>query len=227
MYVIVAGGGIAGRRVAMALMERKYDVVVIDIDKNVCEDLYTDYGIVAVHGSASDISTLKEAGIERADIAIGAMYRDIDNLSFALLASSFKVPRIIVKMRDPEYEEAYKRAGATVIASITDLFLNLVIMEVESPLIKRVTPLPGGSELVMSKVYEGSILEGMRLKEVESLKEFPKGVITVGVFSEKKRKLFPSSEDHVLEVGDDVFFVSPPEAFGKLNQLFAICRLKK
>ena len=228
MYVVIAGGGIAGRRVAKFLMERKHDVVVIDIDKSVCEDLYVEYGIVCVHGSASDIGTLKEAGIEKAHVAIAAMYRDIDNLSFALLASSFNVPRIIVKMRDPEYEEAYKKAGATVIASMTDLFLTRVIMEIESPLIKRVTVLPGSQgELVMAKVYEGCMLEGMRIGELEDMKEFPKDVIVVGVFSEKKRKLMTSRRDHVLEAGDDVFFIATPENFGKLNQIFAVCRINK
>jgi trk/ktr system potassium uptake protein len=96
MYILIAGGGIAGSGLAQALSERKHDVVVIDRDKERCEQLYAATGVITINGNCSDLSTLKAAGIEKADTAIGALYRDSDNLTFAILAKSFQVPRVMV-----------------------------------------------------------------------------------------------------------------------------------
>ena len=106
MYIIVAGGGTAGSTISRHLLDRKHDVVVIELEREKCEELYAHSGIVTIHGDAKNIEILEEAGVERADAAVAALYKDEDNLTFALLAHSLKVPRIIVKMRDPAYRQA-------------------------------------------------------------------------------------------------------------------------
>ena len=65
MYVIIAGGGLLGRNVARKLSASKHDVIVIDERAEVCEYIYERLGVVAIKGSATEIRTLKEAGIEK------------------------------------------------------------------------------------------------------------------------------------------------------------------
>ena len=93
MYVVVAGGGIVGKGLAMRLNEARHDVVVIDIDSRVCEDLYARYGLETVNGSATSIDVLEAAGLRKADVAVAAMRNDADILAFPLLAHDFGVPR--------------------------------------------------------------------------------------------------------------------------------------
>jgi len=81
MYIIIAGGGIAGRNLTKNLVQ-KHDVIVIEKEQSVAEKIYSRYGAVTVLGSATRIDILKEAGIEKCDIAIAVMRDDADNLSF-------------------------------------------------------------------------------------------------------------------------------------------------
>ena len=69
MYIIIAGGGVVGSALVKKLAERKYDVVVIETDKEICSDLFATYGVETVLGSATKISVLKSAGIQKAEIA--------------------------------------------------------------------------------------------------------------------------------------------------------------
>ena len=81
MYIIIAGGGVVGRNLINNL-NKNHDLVVIDKDKRICERVYSEYGAITIHGDATKIETLKEAGIEKCDIALAVMRRDSDNLIF-------------------------------------------------------------------------------------------------------------------------------------------------
>jgi hypothetical protein len=64
--------------------------------------------------------------------AIGALYRDSDNLTFAILAKSFQIPRVMVKLRDPAYATVYKQVGVASVGNMMELFRNKMIMELEN-----------------------------------------------------------------------------------------------
>ncbi len=131
MYIVIGGGGIAGAALAKALIDLKHDVVVIEPNREACEALYAETGAVTVNGSATDIRTLKEAGTERADVAIACMYRDADNMSFSLLSRSLGVPRIISKMRDPNYEAAFEAAGVNFVCDMISMLRTEVLEDLE------------------------------------------------------------------------------------------------
>ena len=129
MNIVVAGGGMVGGEPVLRLVENKHDVVVIDEHKDVCDRLYANTGVVAVHGRAEQVNTLKEAEVHKADIVVTATGNDAHNLACAILAKSLGVNRIIARMRDPAYENAYKLAGADSILRVTDLMVSQMINE--------------------------------------------------------------------------------------------------
>ncbi len=132
MYIVIGGGGIAGSALAKSLTDLKHDVVVIEPNKDACEALYAETGAVTVNGSATEIRTLQEAGVDRADVAIACMYRDSDNMSFALLSRSLGVPRIIAKMRDPNYKVAFDAAGVNFVCDMIEMLKTEVLAELET-----------------------------------------------------------------------------------------------
>ncbi len=131
MYIVIGGGGISGSALAKAFTDLKHDVVVIEPKKEACESLYAATGAVTVNGSATEIQTLQEAGMERADVAIACMYRDADNMSFALLSRSLGVPRIIAKMRDPNYKVAFEAAGVNFVCDVTEMLKAEVLADID------------------------------------------------------------------------------------------------
>jgi len=220
VYIIIAGGGVSGRMLAENLQERKHDVVVIETDKYLCERIYAELGVVTVNGSALDINTLKEAGIEKTDIVIGTTYEDEINLTFALLAKSFKVPRIMVRMRRPEYERVFEVAGATSISNVTELFIRHILMEIENPNVRIITPLERGkAELIMVKIPLDSAIAGITINDMVKSSDFPKDSVFAGILNEKSETITIPRGNHLINEGDKVFIVCQRDSFGVISDI--------
>ncbi len=218
MYIVIAGGGIAGSGLASVLIERKHDVVIIEKDRERCKQLYAELGVVVVNGSATDINSLKEAGIEKADVAIGALYMDNQNLTFAILAHSFNVPKIMVKMRVPEYLEAYKIAGVSVVCNMIDLFKNTILNELENPKVRIVTPLEDSdASLVMIRFPDTEDSEGITVAELSQTGPFAKNCVFAGIMKERTdRIIMPRGSDKIYP-GDKIFLVTDRDRISKIS----------
>lgn len=207
MYVVIAGGGISGAHVGQMLANRKDDVVIIEQDRERCEKLYAETGIITINGGATDILTLKEAGIARADLAIATLYRDSDNLTFALLASSLGVRKIIAKMRHPEYTKAYQSAGVTTICNMIELFQNKIIMELENPNIQIISQLKEDTLLVMAQYPERGPADGISIMDLSQVNVFSHDCVFAGILNEQSGKItMPRGQDRVFP-GDKLFLV--------------------
>jgi len=212
MYVIIAGGGIAGSTLAAELVACDHDVVVIDMDPQACEALYARTGAVTICGPATEISTLEEAGIDRADVAIGAMYRDADNLTFGLLAHSRGVGQIIAKMRNPAYEEVYRVAGVTTVCDMIGMLRRRVMATIEAPGMHVLAPLQAGeAHLVMFDIPESWPAEGVSAATLAKEKPFATGCVITGILSERTERIVLPRGNERVERGDRLFVVAHPE----------------
>ena len=66
MRIVIAGAGILGRRLAGKLASGRHDITLVDTNRELCEALSAEFGVVAICGNATEISTLEEAEIEKA-----------------------------------------------------------------------------------------------------------------------------------------------------------------
>jgi len=133
MYFIIGGGGLIGSGLVQKLTAQKHDVVVIDRDHGECEDIYAKYGAVTIHGNATDLETLEDAGVEHCDVAVATMKNDADNLAFAMLSKHHGVSQVIVRMNDPKYEDVYKAVGVMNISRGAELLISQIMFTIESP----------------------------------------------------------------------------------------------
>ncbi len=204
MFITIAGGGRIGRGLAKRLVDAKHDVVIIDRDKEVCEAIYSEYGAVTIHGNATDLKTLQNAGIERSDVAVAAMRYDSANLTFALLAKHFGIPNIHVRMADPTYEPIYKSVGVTNIGRVSDLLIEQFIVNIETPELRKVVGL-GNLEIGIVKVPDGSPCDGLTIERFAKSKRFPRDVLVTALFRGSAHEFVVPHGDTVIASGDRLF----------------------
>ena len=209
MYIVIAGAGLVGSGVARELCEARHDVVVVDLDKDVCEGLAARGGALVLHGSAMSIDVLEQAGIDKADVAVGIMQADADNLAFALLAKSFGVPNVVARMKDPRYEAAYKEAGVTTTIHIVDVFVNRLLLQIDQPHLREVATFGGGkASLVVDTVPQGAQVSGQTVSQIAADADFPaECVITVIFRPESHEFIMPRGQTQILS-DDRVFLVA-------------------
>ena len=204
MYIILAGGGLIGKGVARKLVEHKHDVVLVDVDPDVCRDVYARYGAVTVTGNATDINVLESAGIEKCDVAVATMRRDSDNLAFSLLARHFSVRQIAVRMMDPRYEEVYKSVGVSNITRTTELLIDQMMVNIESPELRKVINL-GTVDICLFNLPSDTPCAGKTVRDIASMSGFPKHLIITCVYKEKDGSYQIPRGDTVLEPDDRLF----------------------
>ncbi len=209
MYVVIAGGGVIGGNLARELVANRHDVVVIERDKSVCEKVAARIGALAINGVATSIGVLEEAGIEKADVAIGAMPRDGDNLAFAILAKYFEIPRIIARMRNPRYRTAYDLAGVTHTIHVADLFVSQLVLQIEQPKLRQVASLGGGKgTIVVATLPDGALVDGKTVQEVGGDSEFPIDCVIAGIYRDSTQEFIIPRGPIVINANDQLFLAA-------------------
>jgi len=220
MYIIVAGGGMVGGGIVRRLLDNKHDVVLIEQNKEICDKLYTETGVVALRGSATSIETLNEAGIGKADVVVAATGNDADNLACAILAKSFEVPQIIVRMRDPAYKHAYRVAGVNSIVRVTDLMVSQIMMDIENPTVRRITTIGGGkANIFMIIVPEHAKVAGKSVQDIVGSRHFPSQCVFIAVYNQQTEEFSIPRGKQVINEGDELFLISTAENIKKAVDL--------
>ena len=204
MYIIIGGGGFIGKGITKELVEQRHDVVVIDNDREACEEIYSKHGAVTIQGNAADLETLESAGIDKCDIAIAAMSTDSDNLTFSLLAKHFDVPQIIARMKDPRYEKIYKTVGVHNIARVTRLLIDQIMVNIGTPELRKVVNF-GDVDICIFDIPEDAGSIDSTIADIVSQNGFPQKCTITCIFDDERQDFVIPRGDHVIKPRDRMF----------------------
>ncbi len=184
MRILIAGAGRAGLSVAAYLTTAGHQVTVIDRDPLVCARAKDQLGIVALVGDAADAAILSEAEVRHAEAVVAMLHRDADNLAVASLAKLAKVPRVMVRMRDPDYRPVYLAAGVDRILSETEIFIGALAAAIEHEAVRHAMLLGNGESVAFEVLIpEVSKVVGKTISEIAALPEFPKSCVFAGLYA--------------------------------------------
>ena len=173
MYIVIAGAGLMGLSLAERLV-RKHDVLLVDPDPVACEYAQTEIGVMAQVGSATSTKTLETIGLRRADVAVAMMRDDASNLAFLLLAKSQGVPRRLVRLREAEFEQPYRLAGATAIASSVAPLIDQLMVNIDYPEVKSLMRLGKGNiDVFEVAIPAGAAIVGKAVEAIVQMAGFP------------------------------------------------------
>jgi trk system potassium uptake protein len=130
LLIIIAGCGRLGGTLANTLSNTGHSVVVIDQRQRAFDKLGVDFSGIRLLGDVTELGTLKEAQIDRADHVFAVTTRDSTNLMVAQIAQEmFKVPSVVARVYDSAREEVYREFGVRTVSPTrlsTQAFLDLV-----------------------------------------------------------------------------------------------------
>jgi trk system potassium uptake protein TrkA len=220
MYIVITGGGMVGGGLVRMLLDNKHDVVLVEKNKEICDKLYAETGVIAINGSATSIEALNEAGINKADVLVAATGQDADNLACAILAKSFEVPQIIVRMRDPAYKNAYIVAGVHSIVRMTDLMVSQIMMDIENPQVRRITSIGGGkADIFLVIVPEHAKIAGKSVQDIVGSRHFPSQCVFIAVYNKQTEEFSIPRGQQIINEGDELFLISTAENIKKAVDL--------
>ena len=204
-YVIVVGGGKVGYHLARHLLDRGYEVTLVEKDPVRAQWLSHQLGSCSIMvGDGDEMAFLATTGIERAGVVVGATGDDEDNLVACQLAKrKFNVPRTIARVNDPENVRLFQLLGIDVAVSATELLMGLIEAELSgSDTVKGVAVKASGATLVDVALPELSSLVGRHVSDIR----LSEGDLVVCIVRDGKPVV--PRPDLVIEPGDELIIYS-------------------
>ncbi len=207
MRIVIVGGGKLGHQIARNMLERKYDVKLIEKDKLKCMRLANELDVEVICGDGTEIEVLDDAGTKNADCVIAVTGSDQDNLVASQLArKEFKAGKVIARANDPRNLEALRKLGADIAVSSTEIITNLIEQEVDVSKMHLLATLNKGKAGICAiTLPRGTALDGVRLKDIT----LPKGSLIISVVR-----------------GDSMMIPNGLTAFHANDEIVAVCENK-
>jgi len=105
MKIAIAGAGKLGLRIVDILMGGGHSITLIDKNEELIQRLSQTLDIATACGNAKEVSLLEEIEIRDFDYFIATTDRDEKNIVIGAIAKRLGVPKVIVRVRDPEHNE--------------------------------------------------------------------------------------------------------------------------
>ncbi len=103
MKIIIGGAGAVGTYLAHLLSKDHQDCVLIDDDIERLTGLDGRYDIMTLHGSPTSIKTLKDAGVEHADLFVGVTPEESTNMNACTIAHALGAKKTVARIDNVEY----------------------------------------------------------------------------------------------------------------------------
>jgi len=172
MRVMIAGGGSVGMAIALDLVDRHHDVVLLEHDADIAEKIRLQLpGVNVLHADGCEVTALSQIDLRTVDVAIAATGDDEDNLVISWLAKQeFGVPRVIARINNSRNEWLFNQSwGVDVAVSTPALITSLVDEAVEVGSIINLMDLAHGKMRLIEVTLASSapaVAEGRTLNEL-------------------------------------------------------------
>ena len=209
MRVAVAGAGNVGTFIATALVQNGHEVLLIEQSPAVAARIEAIDGIELRVGDACEVSSLREAALERCDVVVAATGDDEDNLVVSLLAKQeFAVPRVIARVNHPKNQWMFNESwGVDVAVSTPHLITSLVDEAVSVGRLVRLFQLEGGKVgLVEVTLAPDAEVVGKEIKDIA----IPRNATFVAIV--RRDSVVMPRGDTALQAGDEVLAIVTPES---------------
>jgi trk system potassium uptake protein TrkA len=218
MFVLIMGGEPTGVQLAAFLIDQNHKVRLIEHRSEVLANIHRKIPTeVIIHGRATELRILEQAGIKEAEAIVACTADDSVNLLLCYLShKKYHVPRTIGRINDPGHAWLFDELFHVDVALNESTILAHLIEE-EMSLGDMMTLLKlrrGQYSLVEVVVPEGARAAGEEIRDLA----LPKHCLIVAIIRQSDMVL-PRGET-TLEVGDEVLAVADSEGAEQLADLF-------
>jgi len=217
MRVAIAGAGAVGRSIARELITNGHQVLLIDKAASAMKPERVPDAEWLLADSC-ELSSLEEARLDRCDVVIAATGDDKVNLVTSLLAKTeFGVPRTVGRVNHPNNEWLFTEAWGVDVNVSTPRIMSALVEEAVTvgDLVRLFTFRQGNANLVELTLPDDSPYVG----KPTGLIPFPENCALVTIL--RDGQVYTPGEDQPIETGDELLFVSSPEAEEALQDLLS------
>lgn len=219
MFVLIAGGGRTGTRLASLLINQNHKVRLIEHRRELLQHLHQELPTETIYeGNVGDPKVLESAGAREAHVMAAVTGEDSTNLATCFIAKTmFDVPRTIARVNNPVnawlFNEKFK---VDVALNAANVLARLIQEEMSLGDMMTLFKIRRGHYAVVEeKVPEGAKGIGVQLKDMGLAEHCViAAIIRDGIMT------LPRG-DSALQAFDEIIAVASSEGVKKLSELLA------
>lgn len=214
-HAMILGGSKVGVNAAQ-LLSKKYNIKLIEINKDKCVELANDLpDTMIINGDGRDINLLKEENIGRMDAFIALTGNSETNIMSSLLAKNYGVKKTIALVENVDYIHLSQSIGVDTLINKKLIAANFIFRYIRKGEVIDLISIHG----VEAEILEFEIGEGAKIleRELKDL-EFPKTAIIGGVVRNGRGRVVRGNFE--FRCGDKVVVLSMSNCIKKVESFF-------
>jgi trk system potassium uptake protein TrkA len=219
MFVLIAGGGRTGARLANLLINQNYKVRLIENRRELLTHLHQELPTEVIYeGNPVDPAVLEAAGIREVHAVAAVTSADPTNLVLCYLSKAmFGVPRTIARVNNPNNAWLFnKKFHVDEALNSADVMAHLIQEEMSLGDMMTLFKIRHGRYAVVEeKVPAGAKVIGIPLKDMDLAEH-----CVIAAIIRKGVMTLPRG-DSTLQEMDEIVAVASPEGVQKLSELLA------
>jgi trk system potassium uptake protein TrkA len=214
--VMILGGGKIGFSTAKTLAEKKFNVILVEQNKNKAFELADQLpDVMVINGDGRNVELLEEEGLEAMDAFICVTENSETNIMSCLMAKSKKVKKAIALVENMDYFQLSHSIGIDTLINKKLLTANTIFRYIRRGEVVDLTTLNSlNAEILEFIVKTESKVNGMQIRDID----FPRSATIGGVIKEGNGVI--ALGGYQIEAGDRVVVCCLPRALDKVESLF-------
>ena len=214
--VMILGGSKVGFKTARDLCANKFNVKLIEKDKEKAFDMADDLpNALVINGDGRNVELLEEESLEAMDAFIAVTGNSETNIMSCLVAKSKSIKKTIALVENMDYFQLSHSIGIDTLINKKLLAANNIFRYIRRGEVLALTRLNNlNAEILEFEVKSTSAVNGEIIKELD----FPREAIIGGVIRDGKGII--ALGDFKITEGDKVVVCSLPKAIPRIEKLF-------
>ncbi len=214
--VMVLGGSKVGFKTARDLCSAKFNVRLVEKDKQKAFDIADMLPTaLVICGDGRNVELLEEESLESMDAFIAVTGNSETNIMSCLVAKSRKVKKTIALVENMDYFQLSQSIGIDTLINKKLLAANTIFRYIRRGEVLALTRLNNlNAEILEFEVKHSSVVNGEIIRELN----FPREAIIGGVIREGKGLI--ALGDFKITEGDKVVVCALPKAIPRIEKLF-------
>jgi len=215
MYIVIVGAGGIGRRLTeIALEDGNHNVIVIDKDKERCEEIARKYDAIAICADTTQEEVLNESEIQKVDVLVATTDDDATNLMVVSLARNKGVKHLISVVNQEESKPMFLEKNVKMIRSPDIVMARHLFKAIKHPNVEDYMAVGAHAEIIRLPIHPKSKLSGNPIMKAG----FPQKCMIVSI--ERDDKLIIPTDDVELFEGEKVTVLAHLDQIDKVVNLF-------
>jgi len=214
--VMILGGSKIGLKTARALCSNKFNVKLIEKDKNKAIDLAEELpNALIINGDGRNVELLEEEDISEMDAFIAVTGNSETNIMSCLVAKSRNIKKTIALVENMDYFQLSQSIGIDTLINKKLLAANNIFRHIRKGEVVALTRLNNlNAEILEFIVKPTSAVTGKIIRDID----FPKGATIGGVIRNGEGLI--ALGDFEIKAGDRVVVCCLPQSISRIEKLF-------